>query len=486
MTFAGLLPDRRLVRRADRLLAAMVTLRTTSIAALARNWAEQMAFYRLLSNTSVRPLDLAAGLCRWMANVPPLRKTIGRVPGEAGASERPHFLVIQDTTEVSFDKHRGRIRDTEGLGWLSNNRRFGYCMHPALVVDAHRGGALGFADVRLWWRAPDSVAQDKMAYRDLPIEQKESMRWIEVAQAAAERLHAWSPSALLTIIGDRQADLYSLFARLPSGCAAVIRACRTRRLVDADADLFTFLQAQPVLGTELVWIRGDIRRGEQGRYARLLYRSAAVTIKRPERSSKPNREGVRDARQLRLWAVEVTEQERPSQGKPICWRLLTTHPAGMLEEAQQVCAWYRQRWYIEQVFRLMKSDGLTLEESELESAQALQKLGVLALGAAFEVMRLMLAERSGSEEPVEVAFDESEQHLLDALNQRLEGPTQKQRNPHEQHTLAWAAWVVARLGGWAGYASQHKAGPATYHRGLERFRKISEGWHLAHEDLYKP
>jgi hypothetical protein len=61
---------------------------------------------------------------------------------------------------------------------------------------------------------------------------------------------------------------------------------------------------------------------------------------------------------------------------------------------------------------------------------------------------------------------------------RLQGRTALQNNPHPQHSLAWAAWAIARLGGWSGYPSEKPPGPITFLRGLEYFSTIDIGRHL--------
>jgi hypothetical protein len=48
-----------------------------------------------------------------------------------------------------------------------------------------------------------------------------------------------------------------------------------------------------------------------------------------------------------------------------------------------------------------------------------------------------------------------------------------QKNPHPKGSLAFAAWVIARLGGWTGYYG--KPGPKVMRRGLEDFCKIKFG-----------
>jgi hypothetical protein len=44
--------------------------------------------------------------------------------------------------------------------------------------------------------------------------------------------------------------------------------------------------------------------------------------------------------------------------------------------------------------------------------------------------------------------------------------------------MAWAAWIIARIGGWNGYPSSKPPGPITFKHGLEEFRAIVVGWNL--------
>ncbi|MFN0194545.1 MAG: hypothetical protein ACKVP5_21650 [Aestuariivirga sp.] len=53
----------------------------------------------------------------------------------------------------------------------------------------------------------------------------------------------------------------------------------------------------------------------------------------------------------------------------------------------------------------------------------------------------------------------------------------KQKNPHPADDLAFASWVIARLGGWTGYYG--KPGPAVMRHGLERFHAIKQGAEIA-------
>ena len=206
-----------------------------------------------------------------------------------------------------------------------------------------------------------------------------------------------------------------------------------------------------------------------------------MTIKRPARLRG---RGYSDA--LALYAVEAKDKAetgaQPAQA--VHWRLLTTHAVTSFEAALLCIDWYRLRWYIEQVFRLLKKQGLHVESSRLERGESLIKLCVLALGAALDVMRLLLASQDGSDQPIGQVFSPQEQQCLAELGRRLEGDTARQQNPNAAGTLVWAAWIIARLGGWKGYASQSRAGPLTFYEGLRRFRLTFEGWKLAKRLVY--
>ena len=94
-------------------------------------------------------------------------------------------------------------------------------------------------------------------------------------------------------------------------------------------------------------------------------------------------------------------------------------------------------------------------------------------------MQLVLARASPHhDQPASRVFDDREQQVLAALQARLQGRTAKQQNPHRPGTLAWAAWSIARLGGWTGYDSDKSTGPITMRDGLERFKAIVQGYFL--------
>jgi hypothetical protein len=160
--------------------------------------------------------------------------------------------------------------------------------------------------------------------------------------------------------------------------------------------------------------------------------------------------------------------------------MVTTHQIETLEDALQLINWYCQRWNIEQLFRTLKKQGLEIESSQLESGEGLTKLAVIATRAAVQTMQLTLARESKAERrPISDVFRPEEIVVLKTLQPRLEGKTEKQKNPYSEESLSSGAWIIARLGGWKGYASEREPGPITMLRGQIEFPSLCRGWFLA-------
>jgi hypothetical protein len=129
----------------------------------------------------------------------------------------------------------------------------------------------------------------------------------------------------------------------------------------------------------------------------------------------------------------------------------------------------RQRvWDIEEFFRTLKSAGFDIEEADIGEPEVMIKFVAAAAVAAVTIMQLVRARDGTTEEKLIEAFELDDLPVLEALSAQLEGATVRQRNPHPKGTLAFAAWVIARLGGWTAYYG--KPGPKVMRQGLEDFR----------------
>ncbi len=186
------------------------------------------------------------------------------------------------------------------------------------------------------------------------------------------------------------------------------------------------------------------RRGPHapGRTARLTRRFGTVVLNRPRGSARDLLPSVR------LTLVEVAEHDPPAGGEPLHWRRLTTHDVTSVDAAWQIVAWYKLRWIIEQLFRILKKQGLQLEDSQIASAERLLKRATIATKAAALILQLVQARDRRRAEPASLAFTQEEMAALEAVNAQVEGKTAKQKNPHTRRGRAWAAWIIARLGGW--------------------------------------
>jgi len=128
--------------------------------------------------------------------------------------------------------------------------------------------------------------------------------------------------------------------------------------------------------------------------------------------------------------------------------------------------------------RTLKQQGLQLEDSQLENAERLIKLTAIAARAACTIMQLVQARDGQSAQPAKIVFSPPEIQTLHALLPELEGKTALQKNPHPPESLAWAGWIIAKLGGWDGYPKSKPPGPITFRHGLEYFKSIAHGWRL--------
>jgi hypothetical protein len=350
------------------------------------------------------------------------------------------------------------------LGPGGNGQTPGFFLHPVVAVDIEEGAVLGLVGARIWTRDAEPV--EPRAGR--VIEDKESMRWIEGAQTASDRL---AGAAQVVVAGDQEADIWACFARRPSGIELLVRARHDRPLAGAGS-----LFSAPASWRELTRYEIAIaprRIGETARKTLVVVRSGAVRVTRP--ASAPANDPV----ELELGLVEVREATEPAAGiEPVLWRLLTTLPVKGEDAAREVVRLYRLRWRIEEVFRALKSDGLKLEESQVQEAEHLFRLSALALAAAIRSLQLVGA-RDGGPRPMQDVLDQSCIEAVAAIGKTREGTVERQKNPHPEGSLAWLSWIVARYGGWNCYGKP--PGPKTMTQGWRQFAAVLSGFLIAQQ-----
>jgi hypothetical protein len=355
-----------------------------------------------------------------------------------------HVLAIHDTTVVRSD----------GGG--------GLYLHPTLAVDAEDGTIIGLTHACFLSRTAGKAADR----RKKPVADKESARWLEAAQRAAEICRG---AARLTVVADRESDIYAAFAARPPGCDLLVRAAHNRALADGGR-LFASADALPIAGRARLDL--PAKPGRPAHTAEVVVRFMTADLARP-------RNGLVEAmpKNLTVTLVDIREPN-PQAGLPcLHWRLLTTHKVADAAEAFAVVELYRRRWAIEQLFRTMKAKGFDIEGMLIEAEAPLRRLVMATLIAAVSIQQLVHA-RDGNDtgcklRPMTDAFEPEDQTLLNAFCSQLEGKTERQKNPHPSGSLAYAAWVCARLGGWTGYYG--KPGPIVMLQGWRHFQMAKHG-----------
>jgi hypothetical protein len=451
LDFTGKFQDKRLAKRGATIMKSLFSSQDSSIRQSSDNVAQQKGAYRFLNNKKVSEQELIDS-CYERTKI---------------LCKDKHLLVLNDTTEINLQQHSGRLQSEKGIGLVGNNTDVGFFTHLGLVIDTEAYQAIGYSSINLWNRDLDKGTKQSRSYKKLPIEQKESYKWIKCCNDSKSVLQ---DAASVTVVGDRESDIYELFIDAKSQAIEVLARNRADRKTSEDKKIYETLNDTEACGSYKIEILADKRKKTQNREAVLEVKFSEVFIQKPE-NKKDDR-----PKAIKIWVVEARER---NQKDGVCWRLLTTHCIKSFEQAVQMIEWYQMRWFIEQVFRLLKNKGYRIENSELETGWALRKLTILLLQNVLRVMQMLLAYNSTSEkEDAELVFSEPEIECLTKLNKRYEGKTEKLKNPHNTHSLKWATWIIARLGGWSGYKSQRPPGPITLKNGLDKFNHVFIGWEM--------
>lgn len=175
----------------------MVERERVVIHQLGEDEAQQRSFYRLVHTTRVETEEIKQYLY---------------ADCKRQVEEGTHYLVIQDTTQPNFERNRGNIQNQAGLGVIGNNSALGFLLHPSLVVAAPSGRCIGYSNVITWSREAGAADKEARQYKQQPLADKESYRWIQAGQQSKQVLQQ---AGQLTILADREGDITELFQQLP-------------------------------------------------------------------------------------------------------------------------------------------------------------------------------------------------------------------------------------------------------------------------------
>lgn len=105
-------------------------------------------------------------------------------------------------------------------------------------MDRENGFPLGIAETLIWNRDWNKQTKKKRKYHSLPIEEKESYRWIECSETSQKVM---DEAASITIVADREGDIYEEFVKVPDERThLLIRSLHNRKLYDINTNTKLF------------------------------------------------------------------------------------------------------------------------------------------------------------------------------------------------------------------------------------------------------
>lgn len=441
------LGDRRLNKRAKRLLETLAADPAASVNSACDGWSETQAAYRLFNNSEVRPEKLLQ---------PHVAATHQRIARQAVV------LIVQDTTELDFSTH-----PTRDAGVLNRENRFGFYDHCHLVFTPERL-CLGVLQVDLFSRTPESLGKTDKRAAD-PIELKESYRWLRGYRLASV-VAAQHPQTQIISVADCEGDIYDIFIEAEAQATPaqfVIRARVDRSVPERDpaAGGWAYkkvreqVASSPLLTTREIELPQTAQR--TARSARLEVRARTVTVKPPHtRSHLP---------QVTYNVVLVSEVGAPSDGTEVNWLLLTTLPIATTDEVLKVVDYYTARWPIEVFFRVYKT-GCRVEDIQLETNHRLQNCLMFYKVIAWRVLYLTFLGRECPQLPCNCLFADAEWKPVWKIVCRKPIPA---KPPSLREFIP----LLAQLGGYNRRKNAPPPGPQTIWIGIRRMTDFALAWH---------
>lgn len=444
--------DPRLQRRFSAVVEQLARKTGASIPWACQDWAAVKAAYRFLANERVGETEILAGH---------FQATRGRLP----EGDSP-ILILHDTTEFSYRRKAttpiGLVRTIPyrpgkgGKGMLRLHTVRGILMHSSLALTTE-GLPLGLAAVKFWTRKKfkhTNALRGKICATRVPIETKESVRWLENLRQSTALLEQ---AGRCVHIGDRESDIYELFcAAQEEGTHFLVRTCVDRLARDGTVTIAKEMKKVPIKAVHCI----EVRNAEgESRPATLEIRFQRMVVCPP--IGKHNKYP-----KLTLTVLHVKERNPPSGCEPIIWKLLTDLEVRTRQEAIEKLEWYAQRWKIETFHKILKS-GCRAEESRLRTADRLVNLLAIFSILGWRIFWMTMLSRTQPDAEPTVAFTDLEMRILDAIL------VDKVRYSRQQfsHYLR----KLARLGGYLARSTDPPPGNKVVWRGLGRLTDLALG-----------
>ena len=450
------LGDKRLDKRLGKVVEELGDKPNLSIPAATNSRAEMEAAYRFFDNDKVAPQKILQ---------PHFDATRERI------SQSKFALLVQDTTELDLTRPQQQVK---GAGPMDSDARRGAFFHPLMAFDLE-GLPLGMVWQKNWARQEietDLSPEEKKRRRNrTPIEEKESVRWVEGIRAAREVAEA-CPETTCVCVGDSEADIYELFSEPRSTKAGeihlLVRGCQTRSTTEgnlledvrATACLYKCSVDVSARTAKIAATKNKRQKSRDARVAEVEVRSTPVTLRPPYRFD-------RKLPEVTVQVVLVEETHPPDGCDPIQWLLITSLPIEDSEQVKAIVQAYCVRWQIEIFFRTMKS-GCQVEDRQFETLGRMMNCVAVYSIIAWRIMYLCRLGRECPDLDCEVVFEPCEWKSVYMAVKRTEPPATPLR-------LNEVIRMIASLGGYVDRKSTHP-GPQTLWIGLQRVHDLSTAW----------
>ena len=444
--------DERLNKRLRKLLERMAGAMGESIPLACQDWANTKAAYRFFSNERVSEEEILAGHFQSTRS----RFAVASSP----------ILILQDTTEFTYQRERADgigiiYRVNSGKDKAGRSRMHTVCgllMHSSLAVTLE-GLPLGLSAIKFWTRSKfkgTAALKKKINPTRVPIEQKESFRWLENMR---QSMALFGDPARCIHVGDRESDIYELFCTARElGTHFLVRSCVDRLAGDGDHTIAAEMNEVEISGLHQVEVRDSKGKPE----------TAAVELKYQRIRVLPPVGKQKRYPALTLTVLHAQERDEPEHRPRIDWKLITDLPVHSHGEAIEKLHWYAMRWKIEVFHKILKS-GCKAEEARLRTAERLVKLICVFCILAWRVFWMTMINRAAPDASPELAVTGVEMKLLDRL------VTDKNSGQPAAGTLSSYLIKIARLGGYLARASDPPPGNIVMWRGLSRLADIKLG-----------
>jgi len=376
-------------------------------------------------------------------------------------SENMDVLCLHDSTEYLFTAHR-KSKDGKVTGPGTNSKSSVMLFHGSMVVDLHSFIPLGISCAYPWARSKDALNRHQRNYKKLPIEEKESYRWINNVEESETVL---SKAKSVLHVGDRELDIWDFFVRsTKQQYDFLVRANHNRRLVNSKLCLKDWIKNQPIQGSIQIQFGANSKRARINKCINASVKFGNVKLKQASSCSYK-------MPFIEVWIIEVCQTISCDDDKQIHWYLITNRKVEDIATAKQMINAYKMRWQIEEWFGITKQKGFNFEKSQLSQSEGLLKLLVIILWVSMRHLQL-IKQRENQTDKADLYFNKNEIEILKKLELKLDGKTKRQQNPYVRDSLAWAIYILAKLGGWLGQPAGYKPGIKTLKRGEDKLKTL--------------